>query len=130
MVHESGNRLESHDKESLKVQVASEEDRILRLMRVRKNEMFTAWEMAQIHSHNNPIRKGNCRRALSNLSGSDSSYRDEYGNFPVIKRVDRRRVDPETGKSTVCYQYNHDYGKKPAQYSGQLSILDQERCAV
>lgn len=122
MIHESGNTLLDKDRASLKAQAATEEDRILSLMRVRRFESFTAWQMAGIYYD---IAEGNCRRAMSNMAGSDSTRRDQFGNFPLIKREDIRRVNPRTGKSNVAYQYNDKYGKEPAVRTGQLSLLEE-----
>jgi len=122
MIHESGNTLDRADRERLTTAAASEEDKILRLMRCRPDSNFTAFEMAELTR----IRKGNCRRALSNMSGSDSGkYRDEYGNYVLLKNDHIRRKDPETGVSVVTYQYNKNYGKRPPESRGQLSILDE-----
>ena len=122
MIHQSGNTLERKDRQRLESTAASEEDKILRLMRCRPDTNFTAFEMAELTR----IRKGNCRRALSNMSGSDSGkYRDEFGNYVLIKNEHIRRRDPETGVRVVTYQYNKNHGKRTPEPRGQLSILDE-----
>lgn len=121
-IHESGNNLIPDDKQKLECQASSEEDKILRLMRVRKFESFAAFEMADLCR----IRKGNARRALSNMSGSSKKHIDEYGNTRLIKREDVRRKDPDTGIRVVTYQYNDDWGVQPIQEQGQLAMFEDE----
>ena len=121
MIHESKSKLEKQDKNRLSSQAKSEEDKMLRLMRVRRFDNFTAFEMADLCR----IKKGNARRGLSNMAGSDSGYRDEYGNFPLVKHNDIRRMDPVTRVRVVTYQYNENYGVRPDTPNGQLSMLDE-----
>jgi len=122
MIHDPNDTLEAPDREALERQAQSEEERILQLMGCRRSECFAAFEMAALLD----IREGNARRALSNMSGSLRRHADQYGNFPVLKRIDVKRRDPSSGVRVCTYQYNPKFGLSPApDQQGQAEMFPE-----
>lgn len=120
MIHESGNNLFENEKNQLVVKADSEEKKTFEIMRCHPSSTYTAYEIGSVLD----IPRGNAARALSNLSGSDSRYRDKFGNFPIRKRKDIRRKDPGGNIRNVTYQWNPLFKVKSAQKNGQISFLD------
>lgn len=106
--------LTDSEKQLIAESAEAQERIVLKIMRNHPSRSTAYFEIMQATNWD----KDSVKRSLSDLSGSNKDWRDEYGRYPLEYDSEERKKNPDTGHTCGTYKVNCDYGE-PKPLAGE-----------
>lgn len=106
--------LSDSEKQLIAESAEAQERIVLKIMRNHPDRRFAYFDIKKATNWD----KDSVKRSLSDLSGSNNDWQDDYGRYPLEYDADKRKINPDTGRTCGTYKINPDYGN-PKPLAGE-----------